>query len=299
MRRAVSTWPWLPRLAILISRKCSAWSIRAQAFSSVPDSSEARCERSARAVARRASLTALFAAWTSVSSTSGSGADGCACRRAMRPSTKGSDERPGEGGLDVGHQRVVALEHQRSAGVEGEVRAATGVDAALVLLGEAGEQRLGLELVGGELALPGQPEDLGRRERGIGLAEQLEGDLGDGRVLALLAPLLLLVATAALLPARAAHVVAPRLGVALDRPEGREVLLGVLVRSGHRLQRGGVLGHAPGGEGEGVGSGDGDLPVAGAPGHRRQTREHRLFRRLPDVAEEALGDRPLGDSRPS
>jgi hypothetical protein len=83
--------------------------------------------------------------------------------------------------------------------------------------------------------------------------------------------------------------------VALDRAERREALLGVLVGRGHRLQGGGVLGQAPVGEGEGVGAGDGDAAIAGAPGHRRQTRQHRLFRRLPDVAEEALGDRPLGD----
>ncbi len=204
-------------------------------------------------------------------------------------------EGPGERGLDLGDGRVVALQHQRAGRVEGEARPAPGVDAPLVLLGETGEERLGLELVRGEPPLPGQPEHLGGGERGLGLPEQLEGHLGDGRELPLLAPLLLLVPASALLPAGATHVLVARLGVALDGAERSKALLGVLVGSGHRLQRGGVLGQSPGGEGKGVGSGDGDLAVAGAPGHRRQTGEHRLFRRLPDVAEEALGDRPLGD----
>ena len=143
--------------------------------------------------------------------------------------------------------------------------------------------------------LAGQPEDLRRSERGVGLAEQLERHLGDGRVAALLPPLLLLVTAPALLAPGAADIVRARLGVALHGAERRKPLLGVLVGRGHRVQGDGVLGQPPVGEGEGVGGGDGDAAIAGAPGHRRQTREHRLFWRLPDVAEEALGNRPLGD----
>src|SRR5262249_41178409 len=65
-------------------------------------------------------------------------------------------QRTGEGGLHLGNRQVVVLEHQRAGRVEGEVRTAAGVDATLVLLGEVDEQRLRLEVVRGELAIPGE-----------------------------------------------------------------------------------------------------------------------------------------------
>jgi hypothetical protein len=185
----------------LISRKWSPWSIFRHAFSKVPGSSEARCARRARGCPPRLRPRSWRRDQPVVVGEHLRRGDRGRLAEGDAPVRERKVERAGEGGLHVGDRQVVVLQHQSAGRVEGEVRAAAGVDAALVLLGEAGEQRLGLELVGRQLTLAGQPEDLGGRQWRIGLTQQLERDLGDGRVAALLPPLLLLVTAPALLAA--------------------------------------------------------------------------------------------------